>query len=274
MNNSPKVFISYAREDQTQALRLSRDLQALGVQPWIDVTHLLPGGDWRDQIEAVLDVCDYVILMLSNHSIEKSGFVQVEKRYILDRLDHMPPGKIFLTPARLEECSPCHRQIQRLHWVDLFPSWNKGFKRLCVSLGFPEETTRTIKTIKARKERKSQALSAKDYFEVVLPTMLRWKGEEVTKLNKRTSFVMMDRPDESWTINLVEPKATVVKGEDYRADLIIRITSASMESILAGDFNARKAIAGGEVELSGDLTILKSMGILFTNKDYDISIPK
>ena len=139
MANTPKIFISYAREDKTHAVRLYKDLGALGGQPWIDVSQLVAGIDWRMQIEDALDNCDYVILLLSHHSIEKTGYVQAEKRYILDRLDHMPPGVVFLIPVRLEECNPRHRQLRKLHRVDLFPSWDKGFKEIAKALKFSEK---------------------------------------------------------------------------------------------------------------------------------------
>lgn len=269
---SPKVFISYAREDREQALRLSRHLEALGAQPWVDLTHMIPGGDWRVQIEDALDACDYVVLLLSHNSIEKNGFVQVEKRYILDRLDHMPLGAIFLIPARLEKCNPRHRQIQRIHRIDLFPSWDEGVGRIAKAIGLPKEAIPESEVPRERIRRERKKLSIEDYFEVVLPTMLRWKGEKATKLNKKVRFALLDQPDQSWTINFVQPKATVVAKDQSKVNLTIRLTSGCMEDVLAGTFDSRKAIADGDIELQGDPGVLKTVGSLFLSGSIDPSV--
>jgi putative sterol carrier protein len=106
-------------------------------------------------------------------------------------------------------------------------------------------------------------LSAKDYFEVVLPTMLRWKGEEATELRKRVRFRLLDRPEESWTVVLEPPEATVIPRDTGHADLVIKITSDCMQALLAGNFDAKKAIADGNMELYGDLSLLRAVGQLF-----------
>ena len=45
------VFISYAREDQSLALRLYNDLKQEGAVPWIDKEKILPGQVWRNEIK-------------------------------------------------------------------------------------------------------------------------------------------------------------------------------------------------------------------------------
>lgn len=253
---SSKVFISYAREDQVSAVHLHKNLKKLGVEPWLDATHLIAGLDWRMQIEEELDNCNYVILLLSHYSIEKNGYVQAEKRYILDRLDHMSPGAIFLIPARLEECNPRHRQLKKLHRVDLFPSWNKGLKEIAKALKFSDKEIEKVQFT----EPAPKTLSNKDYFEIVLPTMLRFKGEEATKLNKKVRFVIGDE----YIINLGPPVAGVCDRSDQSdADLKLSLSPECMQSILAGDFDAKKALADGEVKWSGELSLLKEVGMLF-----------
>lgn len=218
------------------------------------------------QIEDALESCDYVLILLSRHSIEKTGFVQVEKRHILDRLDQMPEGSIFLIPVRLEDCSPRNKHIQRLHRVDLFPSWDAGVQEIARALQCPKQEIQRAEDEKREAAAGSATLSVRDYFEVVLPTMLRWKGNEATKLNKRIRFVLSDQRGESWTLNLVPPVATVVANDQSKVDLSIQLTSKCMQAILEGQFDARKAIADGDVELFGDLTLLKAVGVLFASR--------
>jgi alkyl sulfatase BDS1-like metallo-beta-lactamase superfamily hydrolase len=110
-----------------------------------------------------------------------------------------------------------------------------------------------------------KTLSPKDYFEVVLPTMLRWKGPAAAALGVNVRFQVTGRGGGTWTIRLRPPVAAVVAGSEWKADLTIKITSGEMSNILAGEFDARKAIADGNIELYGDLSVLKRVGFLFSS---------
>ncbi len=108
-----------------------------------------------------------------------------------------------------------------------------------------------------------KSLSPRDYFEVVLPTMLRWKGPAAAALGVNVRFNVTGRGGGVWTIRLRPPVAAVVAGSEWKADLVIKITVEEMSNILAGSFDARRAIADGNVELLGDLSVLKRVGFLF-----------
>jgi hypothetical protein len=109
----------------------------------------------------------------------------------------------------------------------------------------------------------AKGVSAKDYFEVVLPTLLRWKGPAAAALGVNIRFDVTGRGGATWTVRLRPPAAGVVPGSEWKADLTIRITAGEMENILAGTFDARRAIGEGNIELGGDLTILRRIGFLF-----------
>lgn len=271
MVNSPKIFISYAREDQEDAYRLSRELKALGAEVWLDLANMIGGLDFRIQIEDAVDECDFVVLLLSRSSIDKTGYVQKEKRYILDKLNHMPFGKVFLIPVRLEECQPRNKQIRNIHYIDLFPSWDKGIKDISKALNFNKDEIDRLEAKRKTMPTDPLALSVKDYFEIVLPTILKWKGEAVTIVNKKVRFILSDQIDESWTLNLVPPAATIVAKDEGDVDLTIKLTSECMQSILKGQFDAKEAIADGEIEIFGDLSVLKSVGILFSGNSNSLN---
>jgi hypothetical protein len=262
-----------------QAVRLFKDLIILGAQPWIDVHDMIAGGDWEEQIERALDETDYVIILLSRNSIEKRGYVQAEKRYILKKSNEMPFGKIFVIPARLEKCQPQDKQLKKLDWVDLFPSWNDGIRRIAKSLELPEEAIENLEATRSRIEqerseisvsvgKKGKGISVNDYFDVILPSILKLQGEEATQMKKKIRFVLSD----SWTVNLSPPVPTVIRKDPTDADLTIKLTPEAMNKILEGNFDARKSLAKGDVEVAGDLHILKSAGVLFadTSHYYDI----
>lgn len=126
----PKVFISYARENQAQAKRLYNDLENAGAIPWLDVEDLLPGQKWRPAIRQAIKASDYVIVMISAHSVSKRGFVQAELKKALEVLEEFPADGIFLIPVRLEECMVTDEALLELNIVDLFPDWERGLAKI------------------------------------------------------------------------------------------------------------------------------------------------
>ena len=108
-----------------------------------------------------------------------------------------------------------------------------------------------------------KALTARDYFEVVLPSILRWKGPGAAALGVNVRFVVIGKDGGTWTVRLRPPVAGVVTGADWKADLLIKLTADELQKILTGTFDARKAIAQGNIELRGDVSIIKRIAFLF-----------
>ena len=137
-----KVFISYAREDLKTAEKLFQDLKKNGFEPWLDEKSLLAGKDWRQTIERQIRETDYVLILISERSVFKRGFVQVEQVRALEVLETVPPQDIFIVPVRLEECSIPDR-LERWSWVDLFLSYETGLDKILRSLSEPRDSDRT-----------------------------------------------------------------------------------------------------------------------------------
>ena len=129
--STQQIFISYAKEDSKPANKMYNALRSVkGLDVWIDEKNLLPGMNWEDSIYEAIDQSHFVILILSSRSVEKTGFIQKEIRIVLDRLSNFPPGRIFLIPVRIEECSIKHREHLKIQFVDMFPNWENGFKKV------------------------------------------------------------------------------------------------------------------------------------------------
>jgi len=126
-----KIFLCHALEDKTQVFDLYQQLKKLGAAPWLDSEEILPGQEWNFEINKALDESDVILLCLSKRSVSKEGYVQREIRIALDRALEMPEGRIFLIPARLEECALPQR-ISSYQWVDLFNA--NGMDKLVKSL--------------------------------------------------------------------------------------------------------------------------------------------
>ncbi len=126
-----KIFLCHSSGDKPQVEKLYAYFLQQGADPWLDSEKLLPGQDWNLEINNALDDSDVILLCLSKKSVDKEGYVQKEVRIALDRALEMPEGRIFLIPARLEECE-LPRRLQSYQWVDLFAA--NGMDKLTKAL--------------------------------------------------------------------------------------------------------------------------------------------
>jgi hypothetical protein len=129
-DTAPTVFIAYVREDLAKARRLYHDLEALGFRPWLDLEKLLPGQNWSRSIERTIEVSDFFIPCFSKNSVSKRGHFQSELRYALDCASRLPLDEIFVIPVRLDDCPLPRRILSQIHYVNLFPEWEKGIRRV------------------------------------------------------------------------------------------------------------------------------------------------
>jgi hypothetical protein len=130
----PLVFIAYVEEDRPLAERLYQAFEAAGFAPWMDFRKLLPGQNWPRAIEGAIESADFFIACFSENSVRKKGGFQAEIRYALDCARHVPLDETFILPVRLDACR-VPRAIQREYqYVDLFPDWNRGLRRLLTTM--------------------------------------------------------------------------------------------------------------------------------------------
>lgn len=125
-----RVFISYAKEDIAAARAMFSALRGVGLRPWLDCECMFPGQHWDTEIRRALKESDFVLVLLSSRQVLKRGYVQREIREALDMLKEMPDNRIFIIPARLDDCQPGLPGLLELQWVDLFPDWQAGFQRI------------------------------------------------------------------------------------------------------------------------------------------------
>lgn len=204
----PKVFISYAREDQDQAGRLYDDLKKAGADPWLDKENILAGQNWKTSIGRALRDSDYVILMLSAHSVSKRGYVQVEMKRALDLLDEFPPDDIFVIPARLDDCSVLEEKLRVLNMVDLFQDWETGVGRIFKSV------FRNIEPEPAQPSNISEPQPFKKFTDLVLPggamdvashfyIERREDGEVLDGISRHRGLVTLQGPRQSGKTSMI-----------------------------------------------------------------------
>jgi hypothetical protein len=77
------VFVSYAREDQTQAREIYVHLVKAGFSAWIDKTELVGGENWEVKIRDTISSSRVFLACLSSPSVSKRGYVQAERKQAL-----------------------------------------------------------------------------------------------------------------------------------------------------------------------------------------------
>jgi hypothetical protein len=131
----PKVFIAYVHEDGEAAERVFSELANAGFDPWLDRRKLMPGQNWPRSVEDAINFSDFVIACFSNRSVSKKGGFQSEVRYALDCATRMPLDEVFLIPVRFDECRVPVRIQKEVQYVDLFPEWELGIRRITAIIG-------------------------------------------------------------------------------------------------------------------------------------------
>lgn len=116
--NDIKIFLSHASEDKELVLKIYHSLKKEGFKPWLDKEDLLIGQEWNLVIPKEIRESDYVMVFLSKHSVSKRGYVQKEFKLVLDVLDTIPEGKVFVIPVKIDDCE-IPDAFAKFHWINL-----------------------------------------------------------------------------------------------------------------------------------------------------------
>lgn len=100
----------------------------------MDIRKLMPGQNWPRAIEAAIEASDFFLACFSTRSVSKQGGFQAEIRYALDCARCIPLDEIFVVPVRLDYCR-VPRVVQReIQYIDMFPDWERGLRKLLAAL--------------------------------------------------------------------------------------------------------------------------------------------
>lgn len=64
----PKVFISHSNQDSDETLFIADSLRRAGIDVWVDFENIRGGADWLCEIQAGIQRCDAVVVVLSKAS--------------------------------------------------------------------------------------------------------------------------------------------------------------------------------------------------------------
>jgi len=137
--NKARVFIAYVEEDLRPVKKLYAAFEQHGFRPWLDKKKLMPGQNWPRAIETAIQTSDFFVACFSRRSTSKRGSFHSELRYALTCAARVPLDEIFFIPVRLDGCvvpGPISRRIQ---YVDLFPVWETGVRKVIAVMKVQQE---------------------------------------------------------------------------------------------------------------------------------------
>lgn len=112
----PLAFLCHADEDRRLVQEIGDRLEEDGVVTWFAPDRLLPGDDWEATIEAAIEASDFVVVFLSEKSVNKKGYFQREVKRAFEIREELPDGERFIIPVLLDECEPPQR-FKSIHWI-------------------------------------------------------------------------------------------------------------------------------------------------------------
>jgi hypothetical protein len=121
-------FLSYARLDQTVALRLADDLIAAGVSVWVDQYDIQPSQHWDRAVENAVRACRGVIAVLSPAAVASPNVADEVSVAIDD-------GKSII-PVLVERCTLPLR-MTRMQYIDATIDYDAAMRRCLAAIRSP-----------------------------------------------------------------------------------------------------------------------------------------
>ncbi|MFN4225551.1 MAG: toll/interleukin-1 receptor domain-containing protein [Hyphomonas sp.] len=117
------VLLSYLNENSVFIGKTFENLNANGVEVWMDKRSTSPGAHWAESFETALEKATHVISFFSDHANSGPRVFLDEQTKISARLGRRRPPKFI--PVRLEDCripdlNYCNSHLSKMHLLDLF----------------------------------------------------------------------------------------------------------------------------------------------------------
>jgi hypothetical protein len=124
------AFLSHSSLDKSLARRIAGDLSMSGIKVWFDEWEIEVGHSISQRVEKGLDDADFVIVLLTNHSVS-SGWVQKEWRSRIG--DEATSHGIYVLPVLAEDCEVPRLLIDK-KYADLRHDYNQGLRDLIAGI--------------------------------------------------------------------------------------------------------------------------------------------
>lgn len=119
------LYLAYTREDALFTIQLVEDLQAVGVDVWLDINEIPAGADWDTAQQAAIEASEGLIVVLSPEAMKRDHM----RREIQNAFDRRKA--IYLAVARR---SPWRDWLNGLPVADFTDHYESGLNELVLSI--------------------------------------------------------------------------------------------------------------------------------------------
>jgi pimeloyl-ACP methyl ester carboxylesterase len=129
---SPRVFLSYVREDAARVTEVYRALESREFAPWIDQRRIRLGEEWEDSIGSALRESECFLVFLSGAAIAELSQERVFRREVDTAIriqKERGARSRFIVPVRIEDVA-LPDELARFQWYDLFTGNAEGLASL------------------------------------------------------------------------------------------------------------------------------------------------
>jgi hypothetical protein len=128
----PRVFISYARENKSEILKIKKALKNQKIDVWMD-ERLPPASDWKKKIESEIHQADFFLACFSKEFEDKASSymnLELDMAALKNKMRHQTDG--WIIPLRINQCNIPEldigkgKNLTHLQRIDLFENPNKA----------------------------------------------------------------------------------------------------------------------------------------------------
>lgn len=130
-----KVFLSHSSIDKPFVEKLAKDILALDMEVWLDKWDMQVGDSLFDKIEEGLETSDYLLIVLSKHSVN-SPWVRKELNAFL--CDEIFSKRVKILPILIEDCNIPIFLREKLY-ADFRTDYAEGFRMLREAITRPSK---------------------------------------------------------------------------------------------------------------------------------------
>jgi hypothetical protein len=120
--NQPKVFISYAHEDDAERAAIVQELKILQLDVWVD-REISAGSEWNEEIQRQLNEADIIVLLISRPFLSSEFVTHHELPRALER--HAEKSARVI-PVLVKKTSWEHLPVSKLNAVPADSKWMTG----------------------------------------------------------------------------------------------------------------------------------------------------
>lgn len=210
------VFVSYLRDDKAQALRLAGELESNGALVWVDVSDLMLGAPWREEIAQAIRQAEFFLACFSSTWEKRPVNGMLEELNYVIKLRNSNERYPEILPIKLNECHiPDMRldsktNLNDLHWF-LFDdkSWDDGVRQLLeITLRLAKERARNQLQAEAREvvAKNSELVRAQEELQTHERRIIREQIQREMFRDKNSPGFSSYEPPSAWPAQQVAKK--------------------------------------------------------------------